>query len=294
MNEPKTVLKTYKYRTQEAALYDLIEGSVYFAKSSEFHDTNDRLEGKFEIKNYKYLWSTILNAINRIEKKRTGHILEYPVIYSESEKNWISMSDDKFIKQSEEVGICSTSISYDNQAMWAHYCKNNGVCFEFEWDKDTIEYFNLLIKDVEYSNKPRKINRDVIFKNMIIDYGNDHPNATIGEIIKWSISKESSTKWVQNFVLESTCIKQICWSYENEIRIFSPRTKSYNILKRILRSVYLFIPNFNSADFLMEFNKSRILRLILGQILENYSDIKLYGLSYDKTGNLIKEEISLL
>jgi hypothetical protein len=126
---------------------------------------------------------------------------------------------------------------------------------------------------------------------MIIKYGLENPKATITEIIDWSLSKECSGKWIQNFVLESTCTKFNCWSYENELRLLSPKSRSFHILKRILRAVYMFIPQFNSTDFLKEFDKSRLLRIILMQLLDNYPNIKLYGLSYSKTGKLIREEI---
>lgn len=286
MNTPIT---TYKYRTQEAALLDLLEDCVYFSKPSEFHETNDKLEGEFEMTTYKSLWTTILRAINSIEKKRNSGFFVHPDIFPKTTRNTIIMPTEYFLKQSDEVGICSTSKTYDNQAMWTHYCKNEGVCFEFEWDEKIIEELNLLIKNVTYSNKPRKFNRDVIFKNMIIKYGLENPKATVTEIVDWSLSKECSGKWIQNFILESTCTKRECWSYENEIRMLSPKSRSFNILKRILRAVYMFIPQFGSPDFIKEFDKSRLLRVILRQLLDNYPNIKLYGLSYSKIGKLIRE-----
>jgi len=39
--------KNYKYRSQEAALLDLLDGSIFFAKHSHFHLTNDKLEGEY-------------------------------------------------------------------------------------------------------------------------------------------------------------------------------------------------------------------------------------------------------
>lgn len=288
----ENLLRNYKYRTYESALFDLLDGSVYFSKPSEFHETNDRLEGVFEISTYKSLWNTIIQAYNVLERKRNSNIRIHTDIFSKSELDMISMSNEKFLEQSDKVGICSTSKNYDNQAMWVHYCKNRGVCFEFEWDKEIIKRFNLLIKEVQYSNKSRKFNRDALLKKMIINYGLENPNVSIKEILQWV--EESSSKWIQAFVLESTCVKQECWSYENEIRLLSPSSGSLNILKRVLKSVYMFLPQFNSSDFKNELKKSRLMRLILEQLLDNYSNINLIGLSYTRTGKLIQEQISLL
>lgn len=281
------LLKNFKYRTRETALLDLLEESVYFSKLSQFHETNDTLEGAFEILNSDSLWLIIIQEI-----KKHGHpFVASGFRWSASEKQMISMSNESFIRQADKLGICSTSKTYDNQAMWSHYCKNEGICFEFEWDQKIIKDLGLLIKEVTYSNKPRRVNRDRIFKNMIIEYGNENPKLTIEELINHSTSKEFSTKWIQNFILESSCIKRRCWQYENEIRLLSPQSHSFPILKKILRSVYLFLPLFDSPDFIEKISKSRLLRLILNQLMDKYPDVKLYGLSYDKLGRLFREEI---
>jgi hypothetical protein len=286
------LLRNFKYRTRDAALLDLIEESVYFSKPSQFHETNDTLEGEFEILNSDSLWRIIIQAINSIEIKKHGHpLVSSGFRWSAPEKQLILISNESFNSQANRLGICSTSKSYDNQAMWAHYCKNEGICFEFEWDQRIIDDLGLLIREVTYSNKPRKVNRDRIFKNMIIEYGIENPHLTIEELINHSLSKEFSTKWIQSFILESSCVKRNCWQYENEVRLLSPVSQSFHILKKILRSVYIFLPRFDSPNFMDMTSKSRLLRLILMQLMDKYPDVKLYGLSYDSTGRLFKEEI---
>lgn len=292
MNVP---LKNYKYRTREAALLDILEGAVYFAKPSEFHESNDQLEGEFVMGTTSQSFlESIIEGLNTIKEKKNEPPIVLPKFqFSPSTDKLISMSNNDFIEQANELGIYSTSSSYDNQAMWTHYCKNQGVCFELEWDQKIIDRFHFLIKNVEYSSKVRKVNRDVVFKNMLIEYGTKHSELSIEELLKYSMSKEFRSNWMQNFILECSCIKQECWSYENEIRLLSPQAQVYPILKEILRSVYMFIPQFKNPNFKAEISKSRQLKLIWAQLAEHYSDVKLFGLSYDKTGQLNMEQIRL-
>lgn len=291
----KNLLKNYKYRTLEAGLLDLLEGYVFFSKPSQFHANNDKLEGEFVMEtNASTFMNTIIEALNTIKISRgepsTNSVKPSP---SPALSKMVSKGNQDFIKQANELGICSTSTTYDNQAMWSHYCKNEGVCFEFEWDQRIVEELHLIINKVEYSDKLREINRDTIFKNMLIEYGNKHPELSINEVFKFSLSTEFRKKWMQEFIIKCSCTKHMCWEYENEIRLISPKSESFDILKKILKSVYMFIPQFNSPNFREEIFKSRQLRMIWVQLVEKYPDVKLFGLSYDKSGKLNKEGIVL-
>jgi len=145
-NIMNNLLRNYKYRTWEAALFDLLEESVFFSKPSQFHETNDKIEGEFEIQNNDSLWAVIVQSINSIEIKKHGRpLVASGFRWPKSTKQMISMSNDTFIHQSDKLGICSTSKSYYNQSMWTHYCKNEGICFEFEWDQKIIEDLTWLI-----------------------------------------------------------------------------------------------------------------------------------------------------
>jgi hypothetical protein len=197
----------------------------------------------------------------------------------------------RYIKQAKELGILSTSTTYDNQAMWSHYCKNEGVCFELEWDQKLVDKLHLIISKVEYSNKPRIINRDVIFKNLLVEFGNKHPECSMNEIHGYSFSTEFRRKLVREFLINCSCLKRLCWEYEDEIRLLCPKSQSFNILNQVLKSVYMFIPQFKSPNFQEEIIKSRLLRIIWAQVAFKYPKVKFYGLSYDKSGKLNKEEL---
>ena len=73
----KNLLINYKYRTREAAFLDLLKDSVYFSLPSQFHETNDILEGEFETLNSDSLWVIIVQAINNLEmaKSMVNHLL---------------------------------------------------------------------------------------------------------------------------------------------------------------------------------------------------------------------------
>jgi hypothetical protein len=289
------LLKNYKYRSRDAALLDLLEGGVFFSKPSQFHANNDKLEGEFIMEtNASTFMNSIIEAVNAIKITRgeppNSHMNPIP---SSTLSKMISKGNEDFIKQAGEIGICSTSTTYDNQAMWSHYCKNEGLCFEFEWDQKTIDERHLIVSKVEYSNKPREINRDTIFKDMLIDYGTIHPELSINDVYNFSLSTEFRRKWMYEFIRKCSCIKNVCWEYENEIRLISPKSESFDILKKVLKSVYMFIPQFNSPDFQEEIFKSRQLRMIWVQLADKYPDVKLFGLSFDKSGKLNKEGIVL-
>ena len=291
----KDLLKNYKYRTREAALLDLLEGCVFFSKPSQFHANNDKLEGEFVMETTASTFmNAIIEALNAIKITR-GEPLNNSMKPSASPtlSKLVTKENEDFIKQANELGIYSTSTTYDNQAMWSHYCKNEGLCFEFEWDQRIVEERHLIVSEVEYSDKLREINRDIIFKNMLIDYGNKHPELSINEVFNFSLSTEFRRKWMQEFIIKCSCIKHVCWEYENEIRIISPKAESFDILKKILKSVYMFIPQFKNPNFQEEIFKSRLLRMIWVQLADKYPDVKLFGLSYDKYGKLNKEGIVL-
>jgi len=291
----KDLLKNYKYRTREAALLDLLEGSVFFSVPSQFHTNNDKLEGEFLMEtNASTFMNAVVEALNTIKLNR-GETPTNAMKISPSPalNNMVTIENKDFIKQAKELGIYSTSTTYDNQAMWTHYCKNEGICFEFEWNQKIVEELHLIISKVEYSDKLREINRDIVFKNLLIEYGNKYPKWSTDEVFKFSLSTEFRKKWMQKFIIECSCIKRECWKYENEIRLISPKSQSYDILKKILKSVYMFIPQFNSPNFHEEIFKSRLLRIIWVQLVDKYPDVKLYGLSYDKSGKLNKEGIVL-
>lgn len=289
------LLKNYKYRSRDAALLDLLEGSVFFSKPSQFHSNNDKLEGEFIMEtNASTFMNAIIEALNaiKISKGEPPNNSMKPFPSSTLNKMVVKGNED-FIKQASEIGICSTSTTYDNQAMWSHYCKNEGLCFEFQWDQRIVEERHLIVSKVEYSNKPREINRDTIFKDMLIDYGNKHPELSINDVYNFSLSTEFRRKWMYEFIRKCSCIKNVCWEYENEIRLISPKSESFDVLKKVLKSVYMFIPQFNSPNFREEIFKSRQLRMIWVQLAEKYPDVKLFGLSYDKSGKLNKEGIVL-
>lgn len=291
----KDLLKNYKYRTRDSALLDLLEGSVFFSKPSQFHSNNDKLEGEFVMEtNASTFMNAVIEALSAIKIIR-GEPPSNSMKPSPSPilSKIVAQGNADFIKQASELGICSTSTRYDNQAMWSHYCKNEGLCFEFEWDQRIVEERHLIVSKVEYSDKLREINRDIIFKNMLIDYGNNHPELSISEVYNFSLSTEFRRKWMQEFIIKCSCIKNVCWEYENEIRIISPKSQSFDILKKILKSVYMFIPQFKNPDFQDEIFKSRLLRMIWVQLADKYPDVKLFGLSYDKSGRLNKEGIVL-
>ncbi len=293
VNTMNNLLINYKYRTREAALLDLLEGNVFFAKPSQFHINNDKLEGEFVMEtNASTFLSAVNEALNIIKIKR-GESTTNSIKPSPTFIEMVTMENKNFIKQIKELGIFSASTTYDNQAMWSHYCKSEGMCFELEWDQKLVEELHLIISKVEYSNKPRVINRDIIFKNMLIELGNKHPEWSINKICNFSLSTEFRKKWMQEFILNCSCIKRVCWEYEDEIRLLSPKSQTFNMLKNILKSVYMFIPQFNNPNFQEEINKSRLLRMIWVQLVDKYPDVKFYGLSYDKSGKLNKEEIVL-
>lgn len=293
MNSPH---KNYKYRSQEAALLDLLDGSIFFAKHSHFHLTNDKLEGEFlmETSGLTFL-ETVSEALNLINKNKgnANKIIKPSPSPDPSYTQRVDEENRKFINQINQLGIFSASTTFDNQAMWTHYCKNEGICLELEWDQKLIEQFNLIICKVEYSNKKRVVNRDQIFKNMLIELSNEHPDWSTEKISNFSLSQEFREKWIKEFIIKCSCVKKTCWEYEDEIRLLSPKSQSFNILKKTLKSVYMFLPRYNTPDFRSEIIKSRMLCIIWVLLVDKYPEVKLFGLSYDKSGTLSKEEIRL-
>jgi len=288
-----TLLRNYKYRTREAALLDLLDNSVFFAKPTQFHSNNDKLEGEFVMEtNASTLSNSFDEATNILAKNRglsTGNSMKPSIEFVEM----VDVENMKYIKQAKELGVFSASTTYDNQAMWSHYCKNEGLCFELEWDQKLVEERHLLISKVKYSNKPQVTNRDVILKNMLVELGNKHPEWSMNEIYNFFLSAEFRKQLVHEFIINCSCIKRECWSYEDEIRLLSPKSQNFNILNKILKSVYMFIPQFSSPNFREEIIKSRLLRIIWMQLACKYPNVNIYGLSYDKYGKLNKEEIFL-
>jgi len=287
------LMKNYKYRTREAALLDLLEGSVFFADSSQFHTYNDSLEGGFVMETSASTFShAIVNALNEIMINR-GDSKRYSMNQIPGLEKMVIQGNNDFINQANILGIYSASTTYDNQAMWVHYCKNEGVCFELEWEQKLIKERHLIISKVEYTNNPRIVNRDLIYKNMLKEFGVKHPDWSIDKILEFSLSIEFRKEWMQEFIIKSSSIKRMCWDYEDETRILSPRSQPFTILKKILKSVYMFIPQFENPDFQIEINKSRLLRMIWVQLVDNYPDVKFFGLSFDEYGKLNKQEIRL-
>jgi len=290
MNSP---FKNYKYRTYKAALRDLQEGSVYFATHSQFHAKNDWLEGKFIMETSGSTFSkAVVNGLNEIMIKR-GSQNRYGMNFIPRLDDMVIQENKIFINQIKILGIFSTSGTYFNQAMWVHYCENEGVCFELEWNEELINEMHLKVQKVNYSDDPRIVNRDIIYKNLLIELGENNPGWSINKILDISLSVEFRKRWRDEFIIKCSAAKRSCWEYEDEIRILSPKSQVFSILKQLLKSVYIFIPKFSDPNFKEEIDKSHFLRMIWVQLVDKYPDVKLFGLSFDNSGKLNKEEIKL-
>jgi hypothetical protein len=287
------LITNYKYRTYKAALRDLQEGSVYFALHSQFHAKNDWLEGKFVMETSGSTFSkAVVDGLNEIMIKR-GSLNRFGINSIPGFDNMVSNENKIFIDQINTLGIFSTSGSYLNQAMWVHYCENEGVCFELEWNEELIAERNLKIQKVAYSDDPRIVNREIIYKNLLIELGVNNPSWSVRKILDFSLSVEFRKRWRDEFIIKCSTVKRSCWEYEDEIRILSPKSQVFSILKNILKSVYIFIPKFIDPNFKVEIDKSPNLREIWVQLVDKYPDVKLFGLSFDNSGQLNKEEIKL-
>ncbi len=270
-------LVNFKYRSGEAALRNLSEGSVYFAKAAQL---NDSLEAKFSPASPSSYALTLAQTLTELAQQR-GEAAKY--VPEESTADYfakaIQEEDAKFAANCLSVGIFSGTKRPDNQPMWAYYCNDSrGVCFELEWPKDVLVEYSLFSTFVHYTDRPRIHDRFEDMREELLALGSKHPDWSVAQLHEHMGSKEFRTGWVASSMARAVSTKHLDWAHETELRMLSPKAGALPILKRILKRVY-----FTRFDFP---EVAPILRLLK----EEYPTVRTARISFNHAEPLVSIE----
>ena len=165
----------YKYRTGEAALRSLADGSLYFAAPGKLNDT---LEANFDLAESSAFLETLTSTLSEIASRKSVD----DVVYAPSQdistafEALHNVENHRFKEAAQSVGIFSALIRPDNQALWTYYCNNSkGVCFGLEWNVDIMKNHQTWMTQVEYTREPRLINRAQILREMLLEIESRNP-----------------------------------------------------------------------------------------------------------------------
>jgi len=228
---------SFKYRAGPAALRCLSDGSVYFAKPSEF---NDCLEAKFDHSSVADYIECIDRSIRSVSEERScigGYAVPEGELASFEEKT--ACDDVNFLDATQQVGIFSTASRPDNQPMWAYYSDNSkGFCFELEWPDAVLGRYQIAPVGVLYSSAARVHNRAEIFDTLIREEAELHPDWSMERILEETRSEFFRFRFQMLNTCRAVSIKHSDWSHEHEVRLVTPRAGPLPIMGQILKRVY--------------------------------------------------------
>jgi len=247
----------YKYRAGEAALRCLADGSLYFAAQDKLNDT---LEAKFDLAESSVFLDTLASTLSEVASRKSGNDIVY-LLSKDISAAFDALhkgENQRFREAAQNVGIFSASIRPDNQALWAYYCNNSkGVCFELEWSVDIMVSHQFWMTQVEYTEKPRLINRANILREMILEIEGKHPDWPIEQIQDFSLSEVFRREWGIRTVANAVSIKHDDWQHEQELRLLSSNFGAIPLISNVLKRVFFVRTDFPEwGPIMMLLNKN--------------------------------------
>ncbi|RTZ39782.1 DUF2971 domain-containing protein [Candidimonas sp. SYP-B2681] len=229
-------LTCFKYRSGEAALRCLEEGSLYFARPDSLNDT---LEAKFDYAEPEEFQRVFGQTMSEISQRRGGSALFYDpdVLPEMSQAN--ATENQRLRTFCDGMGVFSAARRPDHQAMWAYYAENGrGVCFELAWTHELMDKYQLWPVDVLYSGQPRLHNRAHDWRKAFLELAEEHPGATLDELRQLSLEENARRKWGIATAARAVSTKHTDWAHENEVRLLAPKFGAIPLLAEVLKCVH--------------------------------------------------------
>lgn len=265
-------LNAFKYLSVKSAIRNLNENTIYFAHPKILNDT---LEVQFDLATSDSFIRVIEDTVSKVAKQRGEKQFKFPGSFLEKFKSINDKENHRFQEFCQNIGICSLALRPDHQALWAYYSnEGRGVCFEFDFSKDFMRQHQLRVSIVEYTNKPRIINRADDWSDIFLDLAAEFPKASINDLLKHTLEESFRKKWGLMAATRTCSQKHIDWKHENELRLLYPKgNTALPILKDSLSAVH-----FLDFDFIRERNNQcdfKGLCKILMTIHRNYPNVKI-------------------
>lgn len=110
----------------------------------------------------------------------------------------------------KKVRIHSFASSYEQNSMWAYYCKNKGICIEYDYSK---------LKNMSYDIKR------LFLQTQKVSYSTRRKNIRIDSIVEYILSSVESKPKISsglNYQINQQLItKDKSWKQEDEWRLFA-------------------------------------------------------------------------
>lgn len=230
-------LTAFKYVSAAGAERCLNDGTLYLASPVELNDT---LEARFITASTDAYLEVTESTLAEIATQRGESPLAFDREALQEFTDVNRQENDRFQSFCEKIGICSLAKRPNHQAMWAYYGEGgNGLCLELEFSKEVLEDHQLLPGPVQYSERPRVLNRAEDWRISLLEMAEQHPTASVRDLLRMSLDTPFRRRMGLRMAQRATSLKHTDWRHEDEIRLLGPNGgKPLPILEKVLTRIH--------------------------------------------------------
>lgn len=233
-------LRLFKYRSCEAALRDLENGTLWFARPDTLNDT---LETRFQAATTADFRRSIAAVVNEVAIERGEPPREWAAGEDPELEAIINRENARLAAFCAGLGIYAAARRPDHQAMWAYYADNgSGVCFELELTTEIGNAHQLWAADVAYEAGPRVHNRADDMAFVFRRVADENPNKSIDQLWEIMCGEPERGRFGIETAGRAASRKHTDWQHEDEIRLLVPIAQAVPILKQTLKAVHFLGP----------------------------------------------------